>query len=198
MKPVIGKLPINTWMLYRARFICAADICGAWSSFGGIVAQFNNPSIILHIDTAESIAAALLCDSLIAAHLEELARARQERADAQVYFYELLYTEKTRCKIQAAAQAAKPGPPVDPPAIGKKPNGPKDPTVPKGKPPGWLPKREYLANLAAGRKDRQDAAKEKRISAHRILSRTPKRRDQSNRRAHSNQRDDMKRRRRRN
>ena len=29
-----AHLPINAWILYRARFIFTADICGGWSSFG--------------------------------------------------------------------------------------------------------------------------------------------------------------------
>ena len=58
---------------------------------------------------------------------------------------------KTRFEIQAAAQAAKPATPVVPPVV-KKEKSPQEPKIPKGKPPGWLPKAEYLAKLAAERK----------------------------------------------
>ena len=81
-------LPLGVWILYRMRFIFTAerekgddstplicrDICGAWSSFGGIAAQFNHLSIVLLLATTENIAPALLYDSLLSAHLEELAR----------------------------------------------------------------------------------------------------------------------------
>ena len=32
-------LPLNDWILYRARFIFTADLCSAWGSFGGIDIQ---------------------------------------------------------------------------------------------------------------------------------------------------------------
>ena len=199
-----GNLPISTWMLYRIRFIFTADLCGAWSSFGGIVAQFNNLSIILHLATTESISAALIYDGLLTAHLEELARARQERPAAQVDFADLLSTEQTRFKIQAVAQASKPAPLGGPPVL-KKEKVLKEKQVPKDKPPGWIPKPEYLAKLAAEKKEAQVAANQasqkernRAHSSHRSRPRTPKRREHFNRRARSNQREAMKRQRRRN
>ena len=119
MKPAKGKMSINIWMLYRRRFIFTADLFGAWSIFGGIVAQFNNLSIILHISTTECIAAAPLYDSLLSAHLEELARARKARSASQVDFAEPLAVGQTRFEIQAAAQAAKPATPAGPLSLGK-------------------------------------------------------------------------------
>ena len=197
-------------MLYRLRFIFTADLCGAWSSFGGIVAQFNNLSVILHLATTETISAALIYDSLLSAHLEELARARQERSAAQVDFAELLSNEQSRFKTQAVAQAAKKEPVVQADTQkekGQKEKGQKGKGQ-KEKPPGWLPKAEYLAKQAAEQKAAQAAAAQAAVQAaqrernrapspHRSRSRTPKRRDNSNRRR-SNPREGMKRQRRRN
>ena len=100
-------------MLYRARFIFTADICGARSSFGGLAAQLSNLSPIPHLAATESIAAALLCDSLLSAHLEELARPRSERSAAVIDCNELLSVEQTRFKLQAIAQEAKKEPAVE-------------------------------------------------------------------------------------
>ena len=76
-------------------------------------AQFNNLSIVLHLATAENIATAVLYDSLLSAHIEELARDRAERATAAVNFAELLPVEQHRFKLQAVSQAAKSATPVD-------------------------------------------------------------------------------------
>lgn len=61
------------------RFIFTADICGAWSIFGGLAAQLDNMSPILHLATAGRIAADLLYDSALSTRLGELARSRAER-----------------------------------------------------------------------------------------------------------------------
>ena len=100
-------------MLYRTRFIFTADIFGAWSIFGGVSAQLNNMSPILHLATTDSIAAALLYDSILSAHMEELDRSRAERSDAVIDFNELLAVEQTRFKLRAIAQAAKEEPDVE-------------------------------------------------------------------------------------
>ena len=54
-----------------------ADLCDDWLPFGGLAAQLNNLSIILHLATTESIAVALAYDSILPAHLGELARANR-------------------------------------------------------------------------------------------------------------------------
>lgn len=84
----------------------------------------------------------MLYGSLLSAHLEELTRAREERATAAVDFSELS-NEQTRFKIQASAQASKNSITVDPKKV------PNEPSVPKKA--GWLTKKEYLAKLEAER-----------------------------------------------
>ena len=142
------------WGAAEALFIPRCDICGAWSTFGGIAAQFNHLSIVLHLATVENISSALLYDSLLSAHLEELARARAEKSAEAVDFAQLLSVEQTRFKLQAVAQAAKPTPPVKDP--GAKEKGKGKPSVPKA---DWLPKEEYKAKMAAERAAKAAAAR---------------------------------------
>ena len=94
-----NQLPLNAWILYRMRFVCTSDICGAWSSFGGISAQLGNLSILLHLATIASITASLLYGGLLSAHLEELARAGAERSTAVVNFAAPLSVEKRISKL---------------------------------------------------------------------------------------------------
>ena len=65
-------IPLNAWLLYQLRFIFAADVCGAWACFGGVAAQLNHLSVVLHIATVDAIGVALTYDQLLKAHLEEL------------------------------------------------------------------------------------------------------------------------------
>ena len=143
------SLPFSAWILYRIRFISTADVCGAWSSFGGLAAQLNHLSIVLHIATTETIGTALVYDSLLSSHLDELARSRAGRVGDAVDFASLLSNEHHRFKIQAATQTAKP-----PPAEKGKDKG----KGRKKKKETWLPKKEYLAKLEAERKAKADAA----------------------------------------
>ena len=61
--------PLNAWVMYRLRFIFAADICGAWASFGGVAALLNSASTTRHLADTESIADALLYDGTLSARL---------------------------------------------------------------------------------------------------------------------------------
>ena len=93
-------------------FIPWGDIRGAWSKFGGIAAQFNHLSIVLHLASVGNIPSALLYDSLLSTHLEELDMARAEKSSESVDFPQLLPVEQTRFKLKAVSQAAKPSQPV--------------------------------------------------------------------------------------
>ena len=143
-------------------------------------AQIDNVFIILHIGTAENIAASLLYDSILSDHLEEMdrEREREERAAAQVDFAELLSAEQTRFDIQPAAKAAKHSPSVGPRTKEQPGDAP-----PSGKLPVWLPKKEYMTDLAAGRASQPNETKRK-PSPRRSRSMTTKRREHSNKRTH--------------
>ena len=104
---------------------------------------------MLHLATTEAIATALIYDSLLFAHLEELARSRDELnpriPDFAAEFASLLSKEQPRLKLQAASQTAMVAPPP------KAPLKDKAPKVEKFPKKGCLPKKEYLGKLAGDR-----------------------------------------------
>ena len=162
-------------------------------------------SIILHLATTESIAAALLYDSILSAHLEELARARVERSAETVDFAGLLSVEQPRFKLQAIAQAVKPAPANEVQKDKAKTKKEQENEGPSNKPPGWLPKKEYLAKLAAEKAANERIAIAAEKAADRGRKRQPSRRKsrsrsqkKSFRRGRSPAREAMKRQRRRN
>ena len=149
-------LPLNAWLLYQLRFILAADICGAWTAFGGIAAQLNHLSIVLHIATTEAIGTALTYDSLLKAHSEELARSRANgTAAGSTDFHELLSNEQHRFKLQAIHQHVKAPKPVVEKEKKKKEVKEKD----VQRKPDWIPRKEYLKKLAEDRKAAENARK---------------------------------------
>ena len=100
-------LPLNAWRLYQMRRVLASDICGAGSAFGGLAAQLNHLSIVLHLATTETIGASLSYDSLMETHIEELARARSNGEAGSTDFHELLPNEQRRFNFQAIQQHVK-------------------------------------------------------------------------------------------
>ena len=86
-------VPVNERALYQLRFLFASDICGARNSFGGIAAQLNHLSIVLHLATTEAVGTALTYDQMLKSHLEELARARVDDTAGDNDFLELLPNE---------------------------------------------------------------------------------------------------------
>ena len=167
-----------------------------------MAAQLNSVSIIPHLATTESIAAALLYDSILSAHLEELARARVERSADTVDFAQLLSVEQPRFKLQAIAQAVKPTPANEVQKEKTKLKKEQDAEGPSNKPPGWLPKKEYLAKVAAEKAANErialaaDRGRKPQPSRRRSRSRSQKKK--SPRRERSPVREAMKRQRRRN
>ena len=157
-------LPFPTWVLLRLRFILTADLCGAWFPFGGIAAQLNNLSILLHLSAVESIAVAWAYDSILSAHLEELARARADRTAGAVDFVDLLSSENHRFKMQAIAQAGRsaPGSAGADRAPPKASTEAKATAAPKRK---WLPRKQYLAQLAAEKRAAEAAATATAVAA---------------------------------
>ena len=135
-----------------------------------------------HLKTAENIATAMAYDALLSAHLAESARARAERTVGAVDFAYPLSAERAWFKIQAAAQCVRT--PNIPPA--KQPKNEKN--VIEKKPDSkriWLPKKEYLAKLAADKAAEADQAKPsspnrgRKRSPGRKRSRSPSRRHRS-------------------
>ena len=110
---------VNAWVLYQMRIISEAYICGEWDSFGGIAAQLNHLSIVLHIDTTESIGIVLTYGQLLKSHMGELARARVHDAAGVNDFRELSSNENHRFKLHVIQQHYKP-PKSEPPVKTKK------------------------------------------------------------------------------
>ena len=67
--PEIHQIPFQGGASYRLRFIFTADICGAWSAFGGLSAQMGHLSAGLHLSTSESTPAAFPYGKLLSIHL---------------------------------------------------------------------------------------------------------------------------------
>ena len=98
-------VPFQAWLLYQLRFIMTAEVCGAWQLFGGLTAQLNHLSIVLHLSTVETMAVALSYDRLVKAFLAEKARAREEHSQpgpgAENEFMAILSTEQQLFRQQA-------------------------------------------------------------------------------------------------
>ena len=103
----------------------------------------------------ESIAVAPACDAILSTRLEELARARANKTAGTVDFKDLLSTEKHRFKIQAIALASKTAPLPAVPKVGAKAVT-EVPNATTKRP--WMPKKQYLAQLAAEKKAAEAAA----------------------------------------
>ena len=171
---------INAWVLYQLRFLFASDLCGAWNSFGGISAQLNHLSVVLHIATTEAVGIALTYDQLLKSHLEELARARVNDTAGANDFHELLSSEHHRFKMQAIQQHAK-TPKIEQLKTKKEFAKEKEQLAQAkkekelaGKPPGWLPKWEYRQKLAEDRKAKPSRSPSRRRKASRSRSRKRK------------------------
>ena len=72
---------IQQYLLYRFRFISAADIAHDFDSFSGAIAQFNNISILLNHAVIDSPAFAIAYDQHLHNKLATLARERTPSID---------------------------------------------------------------------------------------------------------------------
>ena len=75
------QLSFQAWLLYLLRFLIAADVCKAWDTFGGLIAQLNRLGIVLNLAVTENVPTALLYDSQLRAHIADLARQRSVNVD---------------------------------------------------------------------------------------------------------------------
>ena len=125
----------------------------------------------------EAIGTALTYDQLLKAHLEELARARANGTAGSVDFAELLSNEQHCFKMQAIHQHTKP--------IKEKPvKQEKEKKEKADKPPGWLPRKEFLKKKAEERRKETAAlASSSDKKADRSRSRS-RRRSRSRKRSH--------------
>ena len=94
--------PMQAWLLYQIRFLIAADLAGAWSSFGGLAAQLNHLAIVMNISIVESASVALSYDRLVREFLAGRARSRHEIAGPS-FFGDFLSVENPASKLKAVA-----------------------------------------------------------------------------------------------
>ena len=67
---------IQALVIYRLRFLFAADLCSTWAKFVGLVPQLAHLSTVLHIGIAESAGASLSYRRIAGARLQgEISRA---------------------------------------------------------------------------------------------------------------------------
>ena len=80
------SVPIQSWLLYQMRFLLAAEMMGALSSFGGLPASLAHLANVLNLATVDSVAVSMLYDRLAKQHLEErLAPALRLRSGVSTF-----------------------------------------------------------------------------------------------------------------
>ena len=89
---------IQAFSFYHLRFLFAADLCQAFSKFGGLAPQFSHFSTVLHLSITESVGVALAYHKLVGLKLQEKAR---KRTAATADFTALLSTESFTLKEHA-------------------------------------------------------------------------------------------------
>ena len=67
------ELSIRCFRLYNLRFVFDAELCNAFTSFGGIPLQLSHLSTVLNLSIAEGVGVALAYHKLITAYLQERA-----------------------------------------------------------------------------------------------------------------------------
>ena len=72
-------IPTQAWILYRLRFLIAADLAGAWSGYGGLDSQIRRLDIVIHISIADAhFDVASAYGRLVREFLAERGRSRRE------------------------------------------------------------------------------------------------------------------------
>ena len=85
---------IQQYLLYRLRFVFAADLAGSFTPFGGAVAQFNNIGLLLSNAIIDSPAMAISYDQHLHNKLAALARERTPGID----YFNMLSEEQFEIK----------------------------------------------------------------------------------------------------
>ena len=91
-------LSIQAWLMYRLRFLFAAECCKAFDTFGGLCAQFNLLGVAPNLTVAEGFSLGLAYFRILSIRLEEMARQRDVGGDE---FIRLLSPEQLGVKEQA-------------------------------------------------------------------------------------------------
>ena len=106
MSPKTQNPPLNAWVIYRLRYIFAADILGSRGGFGGLGSHPDYFASALYIATTETIDAAIAFDSLLFGHIEGLSRSREELSAGIPDIAANSPTENPAFKLRAVSQTA--------------------------------------------------------------------------------------------
>ena len=106
--------------MYTIRYIFTGDLSDSWYAFGGLSAQLNRLSVVLHLAVTENANLANRYDRELRFQLQRLARSRGAEVDS----YQLLIEEHTEIKRQVKTEMGKnrtktPKTPVAPKTKGK-------------------------------------------------------------------------------
>ena len=97
------EMSIQSFLLFQLRFVFAADLCMAWSPFGGLAPQLSHLSIVLNLSVTESVGVAMLYHSALMTKLSEKARQRNTNEDE---FIQLLSSEQFEFRERAKRDVA--------------------------------------------------------------------------------------------
>ena len=97
-KTLPQELHIQSWMLYRWRFLMAPEFCSAFRHFGCLWAQMNLLAMVLNLCVTESVNLRLAYCRLLSSRMDENARMRVLSTDA---YAALLSTEQLDAREQA-------------------------------------------------------------------------------------------------
>ena len=103
------ELSIQSFLLYRLRFVLSDDLCSAWHGFGGLGSQLSHLCIVINMDVIETVGIALTYHNLLFPKLTEKAR---QRSAGEADFATMLSAEQFDIREQAKREntAAKPQP----------------------------------------------------------------------------------------
>ena len=76
-------LSMQQFLLYKWRFVIAADLCNAWKEFGGIVSQINLIGVLTNMSIAGNPFIAMKYDEALNSKLATFSRERTHGIDYQ-------------------------------------------------------------------------------------------------------------------
>ena len=134
---IASECSMQSFLLFRLRFLSAADLCQVWAPFVGLAPQLSHGSIVLNLAVTESIGVAMLCHQALVTKISEKARQRNYNADE---FAHLLSSGQFEFRERANRDTAT--------AAKGKEKTPGDPTVPKVPKAPQVPQQPTQRNQA--------------------------------------------------
>lgn len=69
------------YLLFTLIFALVGDLLGAWSALGGLAAQLSHLRIVFRLAITENATLAIMYDVELRAHIQRIARVRDDDAD---------------------------------------------------------------------------------------------------------------------